>query len=230
MEPDRKAGTWSGWRGAVKGGLIGGVITVAAPFILGWILSLGMDREAQQGIGMMELGALLAAPTLFVLGALLGAVGGALINAGRGRPVTTPADVRFLDVVPVDVQTTRLLRVGWLLTGALAGFAASSVTTFQWPVIGGVLIGIALIPIWILIGAALGNRVAVSRSSDRPILGGVIVAGAAFIAIAILLGFLGLARYHPTIIAAGLSILGGLFVFRRLHADRTQDGDLGVTR
>jgi hypothetical protein len=229
MEPDRK-GSWSGWRGAVKGGLVGGVIAVAAPFILGWIMSLVMDREAQEGIGMMELGALLAAPTIFVLGALLGAVGGTLINAGRARRAATPVDIKFLDVAPVEVQKARFLRVGWVLTGAVAGFAASTLTTFQWPMMGGVLIGIALIPVWMLIGAALGNRVAVSRSADRPILGGVIVAAAAFIAIAILLGFLGLGRHHPDIVAALISIPGGLFVIWRLHAERSRDEDPGAAR
>src|SRR6185295_1503565 len=117
----------SPWRGAVKGGLI----AVAVPILLGLVLSLSMGEESQEGIGWIFVVGILASPALFVLGA----GGGLLAHLARGREAVAPSGGR----------PRRAVRGFWLLAGGLAGYAASELTSFQWPILGGILIGFALI-------------------------------------------------------------------------------------
>lgn len=206
MELKQTGQSRSPWRSAVKGGLV----TAAVPIVLGLVFSLFMNERDQEGIGWIYVAGILAGPVLFVLGT----AGGLLAHAARGRDAVAPA----------DAPPTRLRRSGWPLAGALAGYAASALTSFQWPIIGGLLIGIALIPIWIWIGVALGRRVTVSRSSGRPALGGVIIAGAAYAVIGTLLGLSPMRLGHiPLLIVEGVaSAVAGLFAYRRLSEASTR--------
>jgi hypothetical protein len=150
----------------------------------------------------------------------LGAVGGLLAYAARGRPTQAPVDVRGMEAPSFDVWRMRLRHAGWLIGGGLAGYAASALTSFNWPIIGGYLIGFALIPIWICIGAALGERVAVSRTPDRPLIGGVLTAGAASVLISALPGLVWRQDQHTVVRVIGSALIG-VFAIHRLHAEQS---------
>ena len=195
-------------RALLLSALKGGVIAVVAPIVLGLFFMLIMSGEAQQGVGWMLIAGVLAAPVIF----LLGAGGGVLAHAARSRPA----------LASVGQQTTRWARVGWIVAGALAGMLASGLTNFQWPMIGGVLIGMALIPVWMWIGAVVGHRIGVSKSPLRPVLGGALVAVAAYTAIgfgmaAMIISHASLPdvahKAAPVVVAA----VAGLFAFWRLR-------------
>ena len=209
----------------MKAGLIGGAIAVAAPLVFTVYLSLTMNDEAQQGVGMMGFAALLAAPTLF----LLGAVGGVLAGAMRGRPTTAPVVVPAGNGRLLAIRTRRLRAAGWLLCGALAGHAASALTVFRWPIIGGELIGLALIPIWIWIGATLGHRIAVSQSIHRPLLGGVIAAIAACNMIGAVQRRTMFGINEPAVVGVVALALIDLFAFRGSSAERSPTRDPGAS-
>ncbi len=202
MELTRTNGSPSRWRWALKGGLI----ALAVPFILGMAFSLTMDEGAQEGIGWIFVAAILASPIIFGFGA----AGGLFAHTARN----------WAAAAPVGAQTTRTTRAGWILCGGLAGYAASALTSVQWPIVGGLLIGVALIPIWIWIGAALGWRVAVTRSSRRPTVGALVVAGAAYALIDTLFSIPQLHINHgrASLIAAMGSLAVALFTRIRLIA------------
>jgi hypothetical protein len=214
MELKQTVNARSPWRSAMKGGLV----AAAVPMVLGLVFSLFMDEGAQEGIGWIYIAGILAFPVIFVLGT----AGGLVAHVARGRDAAAPG----------NAQPTRLTRAGWPFAGGLAGYAASGLTAFQWPIIGGSLIGIALIPIWIWIGVALGRRVTVSRSAGRPALGGVIIAGAAYFVISMLFWFLPMRLDHVRLlVAAGVgSAVAGLFAYRRLiEAQQSPHRDLDVS-
>jgi hypothetical protein len=188
------------WRSAVKGGLIATV----TPFVLGFGFVSFVSNDAQVGITWMLVALVLASPIIF----LLGAAGGLLAHVARGRNTSGP----------VDRPTTRWARAGWILAGAIVGVGGSELTLFQWPIIGGALIGMTLIPVWVWIGVALARRVAVSQSAARPALGGAIVAGAGFALLSNLLPYGSLPLNHRQLLVAtgSASAAVGLFTWLRL--------------
>jgi hypothetical protein len=195
------------WRSAIKGGLI----ALLAPIPLGLIFAVVWGSDAGVGLTWMFLAAILAAPILFALGA----VGGVAVHAVRGeRPGASRVLAR---------QTSRVDRVAWQVAGGLAGFVASWTTLFQWPIIGGALIGMALIPVWIWIGVAFARRVSMSGTVYRRFVGALIfgAAGYAFTSLAWDFARIGSAQSARTapIIGGGLVCLAAYW---RLGAYRKE--------
>jgi hypothetical protein len=187
----------------------GGVLAVVAPIALGLFFMLIVSGDAQQGVGWMLIAGFLAAPVIF----LLGAGGGVVAYLARSRAAGAPVGQQ---------TTTRWARVGWIVAGALAGMLASGLTTFQWPMTGGVLIGMALIPVWMWIGAVVGHRIGLSKSPLRPVLGGALAAVAAYTAIgfgmaAMIIGHVSVPDAAHRIAPVGVAAVAGLFAFWRLR-------------
>lgn len=190
-----------------RSAVVGGLLAAAAPFVLAMLLP--SDPGHEQGQGEIYFVAIVAAPFCFAFGAL----GGIASFFIRGRAIQTG---------PVTLAQ-RGRRWAWGVSGALAGYASTELTNREWPILGGVLISLALLPVGMLVGASFALRVSRMTNPARAILGGCIGAAAActIVNTTVWLGKVPVSQIQLQWIEVGIGALVGVIAYLALRRDES---------